>query len=278
MVFSLGSWATLLPTGFRVSGGTHDHGTPALARSPLQGSHLLRPPLPVAFGSRATAGEKAAASSSHLVQPQSSIAGRLYRSTGLGSSRFARRYYGNPLFSSGYVRCFSSPGSLRDPKVVGPWFPRGVAPFGHLWLTGSQRLPRAFRRVGTSFIGQWRLGIHHVLVFRLCAGCPGTGPPRCPILLRDARAVAWTTSRHALRTCISHATRPAVTSSSLVKVPAHTRWSRGDSNPGPPPCKGGALPAKLRPPAVIARTPSRRWARLDSNQGPRPYQGRALTS
>jgi hypothetical protein len=25
-------------------------------------------------------------------------------------------------------------------------------------------------------------------------------------------------------------------------------WSRGDSNPGPPPCKGGALPAKLRPP------------------------------
>ena len=29
-----------------------------------------------------------------------------------------------------------------------------------------------------------------------------------------------------------------------------TRWSRGDSNPGPPPCKGGALPAKLRPPTV----------------------------
>lgn len=25
------------------------------------------------------------------------------------------------------------------------------------------------------------------------------------------------------------------------------RWSRGDSNPGPPPCKGGALPTKLRP-------------------------------
>ncbi len=26
------------------------------------------------------------------------------------------------------------------------------------------------------------------------------------------------------------------------------RWSRGGSNPGPPPCKGGALPAELRPP------------------------------
>jgi hypothetical protein len=63
-------------------------------------------------------------------------------------------------------------------------------------------------------------------------------------------------------------------------------WSRGDSNPGPPPCKGGALPAKLRPPAPRCR-PGRRprpparlagWARLDSNQGPRPYQGRALTT
>jgi hypothetical protein len=31
-------------------------------------------------------------------------------------------------------------------------------------------------------------------------------------------------------------------------------WSRGDSNPGPPPCKGGALPAKLRPHASIARS------------------------
>jgi hypothetical protein len=29
---------------------------------------------------------------------------------------------------------------------------------------------------------------------------------------------------------------------------APPQWSRGDSNPGPPPCKGGALPAKLRPP------------------------------
>jgi hypothetical protein len=31
------------------------------------------------------------------------------------------------------------------------------------------------------------------------------------------------------------------------------RWSRGDSNPGPPPCKGGALPAKLRPPTAASR-------------------------
>jgi hypothetical protein len=38
------------------------------------------------------------------------------------------------------------------------------------------------------------------------------------------------------------------------------RWSRGDSNPGPPPCKGGALPAKLRPRAhgSLTRPPRRR--------------------
>lgn len=56
------------------------------------------------------------------------------------------------------------------------------------------------------------------------------------------------------------------------------RWSRGDSNPGPPPCKGGALPAKLRPHLSPSDIPPRGWARLDSNQGPRPYQGRALTT
>ena len=35
------------------------------------------------------------------------------------------------------------------------------------------------------------------------------------------------------------------------------RWSRGDSNPGPPPCKGGALPAKLRPRAVARHSAPR---------------------
>ena len=34
-------------------------------------------------------------------------------------------------------------------------------------------------------------------------------------------------------------------------------WSRGDSNPGPPPCKGGALPAKLRPPELLRPCPHR---------------------
>ncbi len=41
----------------------------------------------------------------------------------------------------------------------------------------------------------------------------------------------------------------------------HPGWSRGDSNPGPPPCKGGALPAKLRPQVVA---PTRRPHKNDS--------------
>ena len=50
-----------------------------------------------------------------------------------------------------------------------------VAPFGDLGITGSQRLPQAFRRVGASFIGLKRLGIHHVPIFE---SCPGLGRDR----------------------------------------------------------------------------------------------------
>ena len=47
-------------------------------------------------------GETAAALSILLVQPRNGIAGRLCRRPGLGSSPFARRYWGNPLCSSRY--------------------------------------------------------------------------------------------------------------------------------------------------------------------------------
>ena len=36
----------------------------------------------------------------------------------LGCSRFARHYYGNAFCSSGYMRCFSSPGALRIEDAV----------------------------------------------------------------------------------------------------------------------------------------------------------------
>ena len=72
-------------------------------------------------------------------------------------------------------------------------------------------------------------------------------------------------------------------------------WSRGDSNPLPPPCKGGALPGELRPRGPTCRgslgvlsagslsaprtmSMDRWWAILDSNQGPQSYQDCALTT
>ena len=36
-----------------------------------------------------------------------------WHALGLDTARFARRYYGHTFCSSGYVRCFSSPGALR---------------------------------------------------------------------------------------------------------------------------------------------------------------------
>jgi hypothetical protein len=76
--------------------------------------------------------ETPAAVSGHHVQPRPGIGSSLSRQHGLGSSRFARRYYGNPLSSSGYVRCFSSPGSPRIAAVLP--FGRGLP---HSDIVGS---------------------------------------------------------------------------------------------------------------------------------------------
>ena len=112
-VFSLGPWAALLPTGFLVSGSTHDHvpssGIPRLLRD----SHPLRSPLPAAFGSRdASLTTPLPRRPDVSFNPSSAAAAASYADAGLGSSGFAHRYYRNPLCSSGYVRCFSSPGAL----------------------------------------------------------------------------------------------------------------------------------------------------------------------
>ena len=69
---------------------------------------------------------------------------------GLGFSHFARHYFGNILFSSGYldvsvppVPFFTLFGSCKDD--------RGslcrVSPFGHPWIGARSQLPRAFRSV-----------------------------------------------------------------------------------------------------------------------------------
>lgn len=114
-VFSLGMWSSLLPTGFRVSGGTHVH-LPVHQMLRLRVSHPLRTALPIPFASHLYHCRHSGVWPGTTFNPHAAAAPASYAAMGLGSSRFARRYYGNLLFSSGYVRCFSSPGSLRCSK------------------------------------------------------------------------------------------------------------------------------------------------------------------
>ena len=70
--------------------------------------------------------------------------------TGLGSSHFARRYFGNRVFFLflRVLRCFSSPGSLpctMDSCMDDRGLLCRVSPFGHPRLKGYLLLPAAFR-------------------------------------------------------------------------------------------------------------------------------------
>ncbi len=133
-----------------------------------------------------------------------------------------------------------------------------VAPFGYPRLTGCQRLPGVFRGVATSFIGHRRQGIHRTPISaellrstHVQRALPTRNAPRSPpgpiggpqqVARLRAPPPDVSPARHPFR----HAARAKVASRAVGCQGAP--WSRGDSNPGPPPCKGGALPAKLRPP------------------------------
>ena len=70
--------------------------------------------------------------------------------TGLGSSHFARRYFGNRVFFLflRVLRCFSSPGSLpctMDSCMDDRGLLCRVSPFGHPRIKGYLLLPAAFR-------------------------------------------------------------------------------------------------------------------------------------
>ena len=66
-----------------------------------------------------------------------------------------------------------------------------VAPFGDLWIAGCQRLPRAFRRVATSFIGVQRQGIHRVPIIPVAPfAIPSIQPASFPAgTSRQSRAI-----------------------------------------------------------------------------------------
>ncbi len=82
-------------------------------------------------------------------------AGRLSRTQGLGCSRFVRHYYGNCLFSSGYLDVSVPP--LASPvstyRSTRP-SRRGVAPFGDLRI-GLSAAPRSFSQRNHVLLRPW---------------------------------------------------------------------------------------------------------------------------
>ena len=171
---------------------------------------------------------------------------------------------------------FHFPGCPSPHRVMPASNRRRVAPFGYPWITGCQRLPRASRRVAASFLGRWRLGIHRAPILVACCSPrlpfpPGTTPGSAQATPRAAAAPAAPRCLRLSVLCVGHLRMrahgdppPHARRRTLVgpAPPLSTypppRWSRGDSNPGPPPCKGGALPAKLRP--LAPRRPPARLA------------------
>ena len=147
-----------------------DCACPALLRCQSQapppsepGSHGLWRRLPIAL--RWSCGRPGGGQQPAPSGPSTPAAQRLpaCHAAGLGFPRFARHYYGDSLASSGYIRCFSSPGSLL-PIGRSSSADDGVAPFGDRAIIGCTRLPHAFRSVATSFLGTQRQGIHRVLI------------------------------------------------------------------------------------------------------------------
>src|SRR5215208_5884071 len=152
------------------------------------------------------------------------------------------------------------------------YHPRRVAPFGDLGIAGCQRLPRAFRRVAASFLGRRRQGIHRAPII---AEAP-RAPRPAPAAARRRAAPSPRPSPAAGGIVRLSPSRPDPAGPAgaaagqgpgrAVRLSRCLRWSRGESNPGPPPCKGGALPAKLRPPeslppAAAAIRGGRAWTR-----------------
>ncbi len=191
------------------------------------------------------------------------------------------------------LRCFSSPGALPDKQGAGvsppagcpirvppdrrlPAPPRGVSSRGHALLRpAAPRHPPCARLCGHA--PPWPKPR------RVRTSCPrlhATQHTYTHLLLPHALPHAAAVARDALAARVSSGAvraaggrlppgrsrggRPPArlvvkvrldAASGQSPVPGHPgdRWSHGGSNPEPPPCKGGALPVELRPPAAARR-------------------------
>ena len=88
---------------------------------------------------------------------------------GLGSSLFARRYWGNRFFFLflRVLRCFSSPGCPHTPmdSVHDTWIlTHAGCPIRKFPDQCLLTAPRNLSQLTASFIDSWRQGIHHTLL------------------------------------------------------------------------------------------------------------------
>jgi hypothetical protein len=96
--------------------------------------------------------------------------------------------------------------------------PRRVAPFGFPRISACPRLPEAFRRVATSFVGRRRQGIHRAPSAQFASFAYGSHrssrhPPTDPLIA----GVGGSQAQSAMRR--SHVLLVALLVSSVVKVP-----------------------------------------------------------
>lgn len=111
-VCSLGRWAPQLHAGFLVSGATQEP-NPGERSCLLPGCHGLWRRFPDVFAYQLPSQWCTAAHPAWSSNPRCATPAGLARSP-FRPPRFARRYYGDTFCSSGYMRCFSSPGALRQ--------------------------------------------------------------------------------------------------------------------------------------------------------------------
>jgi hypothetical protein len=113
-VFSLGWWSTPLQTGFRVSGPTHVRRSPANTTLRVQDSNPLRCPVPAGFRSRRVR-QRENCRPLHLRRSTPSW----HRRQAVPPERFGLLPVRSPLLGESsllleVLRCFSSPGALRN--------------------------------------------------------------------------------------------------------------------------------------------------------------------
>src|SRR3954454_21328243 len=102
-------------------------------------------------------------------RPRYRIADRLCHDNGLGSSQFARRYYGScmllsfPRGNEMFQFPRFPPTALCVQAEVTGHDPSRVSPFGYPRIKAWSAAPRGLSQPPTSFIGIWRQGIHRWL-------------------------------------------------------------------------------------------------------------------